>query len=635
MSSEAPERTWLRVPLLSIGLGLLAGGLEGLAVASTLRLQLSWGETFLLMLCTLLAGALVALVAAIPAGLVAQRVWRARTPSHRQALGLGLVGFVLAAWFFWPMGWGLLQQGRVAGGVAGLVVPVGFFGTVLFNARHWLRKVEIGWEPRLGWLPLCLIASLLLAVVDSGWAMRATGRAEGMALEGDKNVLIVTIDTLRRDAVSAYGEPTAVPTPRFDALAAEGVLYTDAVTPLPETGPSHASLFTALHPANHGVISNGHTLNRAFTTLAERLAAEGYATGAFVSSFAVDSRTGLDQGFGIYDDDFLPTVHGLSEIRLVGLLQRVLMRFADPLKFPSLLERGADATNARAIPWLAQRGERPFFCWVHYFEPHAPYEAHPGFTVAGEPPPEVDHRWILAHEQGFEYTPEVVADLRALYGHEVSWVDGRLGDLLDALEELGHAEDTLIIVTADHGEMLGEHDYFFNHHSIFDPAVRVPLAIRAPGLRAGTQVVDAQVRLMDVPATVMDYLRLDPMEPSEGVELLGYAEKVRHASLITTLFGRKTGALDSGTLLGLRTGRPHEEEGRPFKYIWDVDTQREQLFDLVGDPGETTDIAAEQPALMERSRRIVAQDAKHVQGESEELDRATRRALEALGYMDP
>ncbi len=634
MSVDTPERTWLKVPLLAAGIGMLAGALEGLAIASTIRLQLSWVEAFVLMLVTVAAGAIVAVGTGIPAGILASFTQRGEAASRRQALGLGIVGFVLAGWYFWPMGWGLVQQGRWLGGIAGFAVPIGFFGTVMFNARYWLRKVEIGWEPKLGWLPISLLAALLLAAVDASWLVRSIDQTEGMALEEDQNVLIVTIDTLRRDFVSAYGEDEAVPTPRFDAFAEEGVLYTDAVTPLPETGPSHASMFTSLHPSTHGVISNGHPLHKGFTTIAERLADEGYATGAFVSSFAVDSRTGLDQGFQIYDDGFMPAVHGVSEIRLVGLAQRLIMRFGDPLKVPWLLERAADVTNGRAIPWLQARGERPFFCWVHYFEPHAPYEAHAPTDAEGVPLPDVDHRWILANERGFEYTPEVIEQLRTLYGHEVSWVDGQLGLLLDALEDAGHAEDTIVIITADHGEMLGEHDYHFNHHSIFDEAVRIPLAIRAPKLRPGTQVVDAQVRVMDIPPTVLDYLRLDPMEPTEGRELLGYAEKVRHASMPTTLVGRKTGALDRGSLLGFRTGRPHEQEGRPLKYIWDLDEDRELLFDLVGDPDELSDVSAEHPELVEQARKVVTPDADRLQLEPMEMDHATQEGLRALGYLD-
>ncbi len=630
MSTPGPPRSWLRVALYGAGLGWLAGGLEGLAVASSIDLQLGFGEALVLMLCSLACGAATGVALGLPAGLLLQLAGRGKDDYQLQALGMGLVGFGLAAWYFWPIALGLVRLQRWAGGAAGFLVPLGFLGTVYFNARHWLRKVDLGWRPRLGFTLLSLALALLLALLDAAWLVQRPRGAGAMALAGDHNVLLVTIDTLRRDHLSAYGEDAAVPTPRFDALAAEGVLYLDAVTPLPETGPSHASMFTSLHPTSHGVVSNGHTLSAGFTTLAERLSDEGYATAAFVSSFAVDSRTGLDQGFQIYDDDFFPAMHGISEIRLVALALRGWMRFGDPLKLPFLLERSARSTNQRAARWLGEQGERPFFCWVHYFEPHAPYEPHGGRAAPGG----VDHRHILAHEDQVTYTPELVGQLRQLYAGEVLEADARLGELLDTLQELGHAGDTLVVVTADHGEMLGEHGYHFNHHSIFDEAVRVPLAIRAPALRPGTRLVDAQVRVMDIPATVLEYLDLDPMEPTQGVELLGYAEKFRHQSLITTLVGRKTGALDKGSLFGLRAGRPHDEEGRPFKYVWDVDSETEQLFDLSADPGESSDIGSEQPELLQRARRIVAEDAGRVEQASEPMDGATENALKALGYID-
>ncbi|MFH1469551.1 MAG: sulfatase-like hydrolase/transferase [Pseudomonadota bacterium] len=191
-----------------------------------------------------------------------------------------------------------------------------------------------------------------------------------------------------------------------------------------------------------------------------------------------------------------------------------------------------------------------------------------------------------------------------------------------------------VIVTADHGEMLGEHEFHFNHHSLYDEALRVPLAIRAPGLRAGTRVVDAQVRVLDIPATVLDYLGLDPLKPCEGVDLLGYAEKVRHQSLLTTLYGRVTGALDRGTLLGVRSGRPEGDEGRPFKYIWDLDAAQEHLYDLDADPGEVRDIAAEQPGLVTQAHDLVGREAKQATSRTAEVDPATRNALRALGYME-
>src|SRR5204862_8096379 len=144
------------------------------------------------------------------------------------------------------------------------------------------------------------------------------------------SVLIVTIDTLRRDHVSIYGE-TAIHTPTFEDLAAQGVTFLDAITPLPETAPAHAALFTGRHPIRNGVLSNGSRLGNAYETLAETLRDKGYTTAAFVSSVAVDSRTGLDQGFDVYDDDFTPQLRGLSEILLPRAALALALRSGRPM----------------------------------------------------------------------------------------------------------------------------------------------------------------------------------------------------------------------------------------------------------------------------------------------------------------
>ncbi len=620
---------WLRDAARGIGLGLWAGALEGSVIAATIDLDPAFGSALLLMLCSTVLGALLG----AGLGLLLAFLLRITTRWHGDySFGtrvMSLVALALAAFHFWPLAWVFLHTQKPAASVAAVLLPLGFAGITFFNARYWLRKAWLGYEPRLGWNGFAAVVALALCLVNATWLVNRSHGAHGIALESDSNVLLVTIDTLRRDHVGIYDEEQAVPTPNFDAFARQGVLFKDAVTPMPETGPAHASLFTGLHPVRHGVLSNGHVLAAGYTTLAERLADEGYATAAFVSSFAVDSRTGLDQGFQIYDDDFFPAIHGFAEIRLVRLALRVIMRFWDPLKVPFLLERGAIETNRHAISWLAARGDRPFFCWVHYFEPHAPYETH-GSSSA----PPVDHRYILAHEDQVDYTPGLVASLRELYAGEVGYVDQRLGDLLNALDELGLDQDTMVIVTADHGEMLGEHGYYFNHHGIYDQAVRVPLAIRAPGTRPATREVDAQVRLMDIPATVLKYLNMDPMKHAEGVELLGYAQNLRHRSLAATLMGRKTASLERGTLYGLRTGRASADQGNALKYFYDQDDGSDHLFDLEADPHELRDLAPKQPELVEKSRRIALHEAQGASGKAPELDSSTREGLKALGYID-
>ena len=155
---------------------------------------------------------------------------------------------------------------------------------------------------------------------------------------------------------------------------------------------------TGLHPLDSGVLSNGHILRPGPPTLADRLADEGYATGAFVSSIAVASRTGLNRGFQVYDEDFFPWVRGFSSLTLSRILSRLAMTLGDPTDYPFLLERPAPVTFERALGWLTETADRPAFAWVHLFDPHSPYEPHnmPGFESNGTPDsPVVDHRTIL------------------------------------------------------------------------------------------------------------------------------------------------------------------------------------------------------------------------------------------------
>lgn len=614
---------------LSTGLGLLVGALEGAFIAGTARLETTFAEAALLSGAALAAGLGVAWPLAGVAGLVVG-LWPGRAlPLSRQATGLGLVALGLGLWYLAPLGIRMLGAGRIAAGLAGLALPFGIAGVVLLNARHWLRRAEVGLGVRPGWVSLAAGVSLLIALGD---AALLTGRPRDPAPPPGgpgRSVLLVTLDTARRDHFSAYGDPGAPPTPRFDALAREGVLFTDAVTPTPETAPAHASLFTSLHPVRHGVLSNADVLSPGFLTLAERLRVAGWATGAFVSSFAVDSRTGLDQGFGVYDDDFWPTLHGATEIRLVEVGIRALFRFGDPLAVPFLLERSARDTHARAARWMAARTDRPFFCWVHYFEPHAPYEPHPGGPDSGG----VDHRAILPREASFAYTPEVEARLRTLYRGEVAWTDARLGDLLDTLDALGLADRTLVAVLADHGEMLGEHGIRFRHHGLWEEVVRIPLALRAPGLEAMGSTVAVQTRIMDVPATLLAWLGRSPMDPGEGVDLGLFLRKERTTAPALLLAGRKAATLDRGSLYGLRTGRTADGRGSAVKYLLDRDLDTELLFDLVQDPKEVRDISASQPAAVATSRRFVMEEVSGLRAGGPPEDPFVRDVLQALGYL--
>ncbi|MCB9777513.1 MAG: sulfatase-like hydrolase/transferase [Alphaproteobacteria bacterium] len=653
----------VRAPLLGMALGAVGGGFEAIKLGATLKLALDPGQALALGAVTVGLGLVLGFVLGIPAGLVATVVTRGPMQSRRHAIGLALTGVLLGLWYLVPAAQELLSQDRLPAAIGFLLAPIGIGGVVYFNAAYWLRREELGEDRRFGWLLAGPLLGLLMAGGAAG-ALSTKSFGGAQALDTDPGVILITIDTLRQDHVSAWHDDPAtapVQTPVLDALAADGVRFADAVTPFPETAPAHSAMFTGLHPFRTGMLSNGHVLSPGYPTIAEVLSDEGYATAAFVSSFAVDSRTGLDQGFQVYDDELFPWVRGVSEIRLVRVATRVLMRFGDPLKFDFLLERPAPVTYGLALDWLADNGDRPFFLWVHSFDVHSPYEPHglPGFEDNGAPgAPSVDHRHILANEAGYTYTDPVRAQLRRLYAEEVAFTDAELGRFLDAVDALQLDRDVLLIVTSDHGEMLGEHGIEMNHHGVYDPAVRVPLIIRPIRVSGSRKVVDEQVRLMDLPATILGQLGLDAdrMGKTESIDLAAYIDLPNQIGASSMLMGRKTASLSQGTVYGYRAnlrrrsaeGEVSQDRGR-LKYILDPDEGTERLFDLDRDPAESADMAGAQQDLVEQMRtQVLTETGMRTTDEggtlrfqrsaverehSQQVSPDEQRRLEALGYV--
>jgi arylsulfatase A-like enzyme len=613
----------------SVGFGLVAGAMEACWLAAATQLPLSVPEVLVLALVAVLVMGFAGLVAGIVSGVVHvfTMAWDA---SRGVALQMSGTVLLLTGWYLLQSALKLyLERQQILPSVALALMPIGFAGVAYFNARYWLRRVEIGVQYRLSWVGIGAIVSAVLAVIASlGHQLRDTGGSG--ALSGDRNVLLVTIDTLRRDHVGAYGDPHAAPTPRMDALAAEGILYLDAVTPMPETAPSHASMMTGKHPLRHGVLSNGHELRGSHETVAEVLAREGYATAAFVSSFAVHSRTGLAQGFRVFDDDLSP-VPGVGQINAVEWVLRLWMAFGDPASTPWLLERGGQQTEARFSEWLDDHADVPFFAWVHFFEPHAPYEPWglAGFDNGTPDQPKVDHRAKLALGPEAAYTDDERRVLEATYREEVAYVDGLVGQILDQLDAHGIADETLVIVTADHGEMLGEHGLDYVHHGLWDETLRVPLIIRAPGTEVLVPKVAAQVRVYDLAPTILDFVGLQN-EFGEGVDLVAYGENARVRGLWLSLVGRRERAFSEGALLGMRNNM--------VKYIKDIVTGREFVFNLNDDPGEAADISGGQPEVVEQVRGMLASDEasflKQVEVEPGKVSADEAAMLEAMGYTE-
>jgi choline-sulfatase len=393
-----------------------------------------------------------------------------------------------------------------------------------------------------------------------------------------RDVLLITIDTARADRFSylARGGPG---TPHVDRLAFEGVGFTQAISPAPLTLPAHASLMTGRQPPTHTVRDNGaYRLPEAEVTLAELLSSAGFETAAFIGAEVLDARYGLGQGFVTYDDEM--TDPGDSTF----------------LYYP---ERTAEQVVAAAIRWLEHQGERPIFAWVHLFDPHAPYV-----------PPE----------------PERSAHDRA-YDGEIAYVDRMIGRLVDAWDEERSLDRTLVVVTADHGESLGEHGESTHGVLVHDATLRIPLVMRGPGVPA-VAPIDAPVALVDVLPTLLELVGLSTPEEVQGRDL---GPLLRGETVAWSPIAGYAESLYAGLHHGCAPLTTLREERWKF-----VRGASHELYDLAADPEESRDVVTAQPidaerlatALEELTAELAAGPAQRLA-----LDEASRRALESLGYV--
>ena len=347
------------------------------------------------------------------------------------------------------------------------------------------------------------------------------------------NVLLITLDTTRPDHLGCYGD-AAARTPSIDGLAAAGVRFERVYCQAPLTLPSHISIMTGLYPLRHGVRNNGHTLPDGVRTLAEVLKGRGYATAAFVSSFSVDSRFGLARGFDVYDDTF---------------------QAQQPLKGPNS-QRRAEETFNRFSRWMDRSPGGRFFCWVHYYDPHLPYD-----------PPS-------PYKEEFK---------GRLYDGEIAYMDHYVGALLDRLKAKGLFDETLVVVAGDHGEGLGDKVELGHGIFLYDETVRVPLIFENPRVLIRPAVATGTVRLVDVAPTILDILGLGKeaagMQGRSLVPWLGGAGRKDLDSLVETFFPKEN--FGWSELVGFVSG--------PWKYI---QAPKPELYDLGHDPVEMKNLVA-------------------------------------------
>ncbi len=446
--------------------------------------------------------------------------------------------------------------------------------------RNHNRLRRAGCRPAAGtrsWIAvLCGLAGAAADAADAADTM--TGRAT------DFNLLVITLDTVRADRLGTYGYERGS-TRTLDRFAAPGIVFEQAIAPTPTTLPSHATIFTGLEPPDHGVRNNGsYVVADDVVTMAEVLRDAGYETAAFVASYVLDSRYGLAQGFHTYDDAIEAT--------------------AGKTRAGHLNQRRADVVTRSAVDWFDAYRDRasgqPFFMWVHYFDAHQPYELGPGFF------------------EEYENEP---------YDGEIAFIDANVDGLMTHLYLADVLPTTLVVLTADHGEGLGDHGEATHSRLVYDTTQRVPLVLHAPALfPEAVRVSDRVVGLVDVMPTVLDLLGIAGAPPSPTARhLLARGDRSR-AIYVETLVPLENHGW--APLFGLR--RLHD------KYIR---APEPEYYVVEEDPGELTNRYREYPDALdvlvtELDRRLSAWPPVEPSADrAASVTPEQRRRLAALGYV--
>lgn len=424
-----------------------------------------------------------------------------------------------------------------------------------------------------------LAGVLLVALVGGFFWLKARGaNSISSGAYQDYNVLLITLDTTRADHLPAYGY-TSVKTPNLDRLAEESTVFEDAIAHVPLTLPSHTTMMTGLLPIANGVRDNaGFFVDQKITTLAELLKQKGYSTSAFVSSFVLDSRWQLDQGFDLYFDNF-----NLAEFKGLN---------------PQEAQRPAEETVAEFSEWIQTHKGGSFFSWVHFYDPHEPYT-----------PPE-------------PYKTEYAS---SLYDGEIAYMDENIGKVLKKLKDLNLNDNTIIIVVGDHGESLGQHQEITHAMFVYNATQHVPLIVHIPGEHK--QRIKEVVRLMDIAPTVADLTNVTFPEAIQGVSLLpmmNAQEKKERFAYSESLYPE----LHYGwsPVVAITTNQ--------YKFI---NVPKPELYDRITDPQETKNLIQEKASiakvlkgeLEEMNKKYARSDI----GGLQKMDPETEERLRSLGYL--
>ncbi|MHC5085000.1 MAG: sulfatase-like hydrolase/transferase [Planctomycetota bacterium] len=419
-----------------------------------------------------------------------------------------------------------------------------------------------------------------------------------------RHIVLISMDTTRADYLSCYGYQHKT-TPNIDAVAAEAVRFEQAIAPIPLTLPSHSTMLTGTIPPYHGIHDNlNYMLADSNLTLAEMLKASGYTTGGIISSYVLEEGFGLGQGFDTYDDEF------------------------DEIDNQLGAERRGGEVSAHAIKWLDENRDEDFFLFLHYYDPHSPYDPPEpyrglfGSIAAAEAIGLTDNTSLTAD------TDEKKKVFKLTYAEELAYTDHCIGQVINKLKSLDLYDSTLLIITGDHGEAFGEREEMGHGYYIYQESIHVPLIVKLPGQQTA-KTVSGAVGLIDITPTVCSLLGIEAPQYIQGRDLSGALfdepledddRYIYSESLLATKY-------KASPLLAVT--------GNRFKYI---QTARPELYDLIDDPGETHNLV---DAQSQRAR--ILQDVLGVMLEESlaagtpdsalELDEESLKKLQSLGYV--
>ncbi|MCH7519439.1 MAG: sulfatase [Candidatus Dadabacteria bacterium] len=411
------------------------------------------------------------------------------------------------------------------------------------------------------------------------------------------NVILISIDTLRADHLGSYGYGRNT-SPNIDKLAEEGVLFENAFTQAPWTLPAMATIHTSLYPSEHGATRYNLKLKDNFITLAEYMRNNFYKTIGIISTPYVSSKYGFSQGYDIFEEYIMGT-EGTSSEHL----------------------------TERAIEYISDNQDNKFFLWIHYFDPHAIYLYHEdynyGRNYSGNLPANLSVEFLKSDKNSFN--TEDIEYVKDIYDEEISYTDHNIGKLINNIEELGLKEDTVIIITADHGEEFMERNGFGHGKSVYNELIRIPLIIYNPYKQK--QRIEENVETRSIPKTILELSGID--SGSFGGENLLALDQ---SNIENYIYSEGTGSMGENTL---REAIVLDQ----FKLIKNIQYQTFELYDLRSDPNEKINLFnTEQINIKSKQNELMSKLSKHQKqrlGELQkvELSKEDIKRLKALGYI--